>query len=269
MQHIKQAIQFGLLFFGLSLYHIATCAPSMPISQFAHCVAQKRCEDPSNNTPKSLACCKGCLSATQFNGQNDLQEVMQEHLDLVCTQFHRASALSVPSKEKPFSKMFLIGAYEHASGKDGCNRDRIMWTAPINLYQNGIMLTGSTATQNGIIRVYPLARCEDRQIGDVLSNDQLQIKVSGKKMAHEDKLNFTFNIAKTSASNAQHTQLFVELISELASLSFNSHNQALKQWSLMPDSFSKALVEKFTTNDEANERGWKGKTEVFIQSVKP
>jgi|GEM_PF-2762126 len=265
MQRLKQVIIIGMSCLGLS--HFAMSSP-IPISQFAQCVAKQNCAGASNGAPQSLVCCKTCLSGVHFQGQKALQDAMHDHLDLVCAQFHKTAQSYQQQTSKPFAKIFLMGAYEHTSGKKGCNRNRIMWTAPINLYKKNGVISGSTTSQHGLVRVYPLASCEDGQIGDVLSNDQLNIKVTGTQTAAGDSLTFAFNIAKTSATHSQKNQMFIDLISELSTLSFNKQQQTLAHWSLSMGGIAKGLTETFSTNREALKSGWKGHTQAFILPVR-
>lgn len=266
MQLVNNWIKYALFTSLIGLQVPVAIAGVTPISQFARCVASQKCGDENSDGQNSLACCKACLNKVSFQQHSALQEVLANHLDLVCTQFH-GNAKPLSATTKPYVKLFLIGTYEHSSGKKGCNQDRIMWTAPINLYQHDGKVEGSTVAQNGLIRVYPLARCEDGQIGDVLSNNQLEVKVSGQKNQQDEELHFAFHIAPKIGGTVQSkTQFFVDLISELAGLSFNQQNQTLNQWTLSQNAISKNLIQTFSTNDEANERGWKGHTQVFIES---
>lgn len=263
---IKRIFQAHWLIIGLlSLQSAAMALSAVP--QFAQCVRNQKCADKAATVAGSLVCCKGCLSTIKFSPkQRSLQKIMSEHLDLICAQFQNPIITGNHSHKKPYAQLFLTGQYEHTSGKDGCHRDRIMWTAPIDLYVDGDNLQGSTDQMNGTIRVYPLARCEDDQVGEVLASDELQVHVTGKKSLHGHHLNFAFDIAKSPVleKQMQHTQLFVDIISRLASLSFNAQHQTLEDWYLSTQDINQQQVQSFTTNAEAKQRGWKGQTDVFV-----
>jgi hypothetical protein len=266
MLWIKRICQASLLTIGLLLLQSAALALSA-VPQFAQCIKSQKCADKALATGGSLACCKSCLGAVKFSAkQKLLQKMMSEHLDLMCAQFENPQILGNKTNEKPYAKLFLAGQYEHTSGKDGCHRDRIMWTAPIDLYIDGSQIKGSTDLMNGTIRVYPLARCEDGQVGEVLASDELQVHVTGNKTKRGNHLKFVFDIAKPPAADkqAQHTQLFVDIISRLISLSMNTQNRTLEHWFLSTQDIHQQQVQSFTTNAEARKRGWKGQTQVFV-----
>lgn len=232
-----------------------------PIHTFAQCVMKQACYKQSQASTDWLACCKSCLTNIQFPKPLELlHDLMHEHLDLMCSQFANTA---LTKQSHVYMHAFMVGSYVHSSGKNQCNKDQIMWSAPVDLFEKNGVITGKTSNEQGVIRVYPVSRCEDGQIGDVLSTHQLVVHMNGEKISTGNLLKVSYRIDNTQQSNTKKTPLLVALISELASLSFNNENQNLERWTYHASHASTMIT--FKTNDEAQAHGWSGKTDIFLE----
>jgi hypothetical protein len=259
-----------LLGFTLLLSLFALNAEATPVQVFHQCLVQSQCESQTENAPAWMKCCKACLGKTHFGQQAFLHDLMHAHLNLVCTQLQNNTYSQKITSNQQAKHLFMIGSYMHYYGKGGCNQDELIWSAPLTLrHTTGDRIVGGTDQQRGLIRIYPIARCPNAYLSEMLSVADLDVIAQGSHDAQGDHIKLDFYPPasdKGIAVDAANEHL-INVITSLASKSKDNLNGQLNDFTLTPKQLFIGNHLTFLLKAAKPKQGWEGSTHLFIESA--